>query len=174
MKKVNACILVIAFLGVYGQIESPLMAAAPSIDIWTAAAQGNLEAIKQHVAAGTDLNAKEPTAGSTPLIVAALLDQSEAAGLLIENGADVNAKNNEGTTALLTAAFFCRTKTVKLLLSKGADLNAKNIREETPLDTVAGEWSQDLEGLYRRIAEILQLQLDLERIKATSALSLFN
>ena len=138
-----------------------------TVDIWTAAAQGNIEAIKQHVSAGTDLNAKEPAGGSTPLIVAALFDQAEAAKLLIEKGANINAPNNDGVTALHAAAFFCRTETVKLLLDKDAEVNAKNIRAETPLDSVAGEWSQELEGLYRYIGEPLQLQLDIERIKAT-------
>jgi len=166
MKKVNAFILVIAFLAGYGQIEPLSAAAAPSVDIWTAAAQGNIEAIKQHLAAGTDLNAKEPAGGSTPLMVAALLGQTEAAKLLIEKGANINAGNNEGSTALLIAAFFCHSETVKLLLDKGAEVNAKNIRSETPLDAVAGPWSQELEGLYRYIGELLQIQLDLEKIEA--------
>ena len=30
----------------------------PDIDIWTAAARGDIEAVKQHLAAGTDVNAK--------------------------------------------------------------------------------------------------------------------
>jgi ankyrin repeat protein len=109
MKKVNAFILVIAFLVVYGQIEPQSTAAAPSVGIWTAAAQGNIEAIKQHISAGTDLNAKEPAGGSTLLMVAALYGQTEAARLLIENGANLNARNNDGATALHAAAFFCRT-----------------------------------------------------------------
>ncbi|MBW8039308.1 MAG: ankyrin repeat domain-containing protein [Planctomycetes bacterium] len=167
MKNVNVLIFVIAFLVVYGQIESQSMAAAPSVDIWTAAATDNLEAIKQHASAGTDLNAKEPSGGSTPLMIAALVGQTEAAKLLIEKGANINAGNNEGSTALLIAAFFCRTETVKLLLGKDADVNAKNIRGETPLHTVAAPWSQDVEGIYRYVGGLLQMQLDLEKIRAT-------
>lgn len=167
MKKVNAWILVIAFLAGYGQIEPLSAVAAPTIDIWTAAATGNIEAIKQHISAGTDLNAREPAGGSTPLMLAALFDQAEAAKPLIEKGANINARNNDGGTALHLAALFCRTKTVKLLLSKGADVNVKDIRGDTALDTVAFPWSQELEGLYRYLVGVLQIQLDLERIKAT-------
>ena len=40
----------------------------------------------QHVAAGSDLNDKEPTGRNTSLIVAAVFGQTEAARLLIEKG----------------------------------------------------------------------------------------
>ncbi len=164
-QKVNAFILVIALLIVCGQTAQST-AEEQTVDIWTAAAQGNIEAIKQHVSAGTDLNAKEPAGGSTPLMVAAIFDQAEAAGLLVEKGANVNARNNERNTALHIAAFFGHTETVKLLLEKSAEVNAKNIRVETPLDTVAAPWSPELEGIYRYIGGLLQIELDLEKIKA--------
>ena len=141
MKKVNAWIFVIAFLIVYGQIEPQSTAAVPSVDIWTAAATGNLDAIKQHVSAGTDLNAKEPTNGSTPLIVAAVYGQTEAARLLIEKGARVNARDNKGSTALLTAAFFGHTETVKLLLENAVGL----------LQLVIGGRRRDKDDLRREL-----------------------
>jgi len=166
MKSVVAWILVVAFVIGYGRIQRLSAAGGPEVDIWTAVATGNIEAIKQHAAAGTDLNAKEPTGGATPLIVAAIVGQTEAAALLIENGANINAQNNDGSTALHGAAFFCRTETLKLLLDKNIDVNTKSIRGETPLDTVSAPWSQELEGLYKWIGEILKLQLDIERIKA--------
>ncbi len=166
MKNVNAFILVIALLIVCGQTTQST-AEEQTVDIWTAAAQGNIQAIKQHVSAGTDVDAKEPPGGSTPLLVAATFGQVEAVKFLIEKGANVNAGSNDGSTALHGAAFFCHTEIVKLLLGKGAVVDAKNIRGETPLDAVAGEWSHELEGIYKWLAELWKLQLDLERIKAT-------
>ena len=166
MNKINTWILLIALLGICG-LAGQSIAAAPDVDIWKAAASGNLEVIKQHLEAGTDVDVKDTPGGSTPLLVAAAFGQVETAKFLIEKGANANATSNDGATALHGAAFFCRTEIVKLLLSKGAVVDTKNTRGETPLDAVAGEWSQDLEGVYTWIAELLGLQVDLERIKAT-------
>ena len=57
-----------------------------------AARKGNIEAVKQHLAAGADVNAKSWN-GMTPLHEAAT---KEVAELLIAEGADVNAKIKGG------------------------------------------------------------------------------
>ena len=66
-------------------------AKAPDTSIHDAAMQGNLEAVKQHLAAGTDVNAKVK-GDATPLHGAAYRGHTEIAELLIGKGADVNAK----------------------------------------------------------------------------------
>ena len=48
-----------------------------------AAEKGNIEAVKQHLAAGTDVNAKDAWDGETPLHKAAWHGQKEVAELLI-------------------------------------------------------------------------------------------
>jgi ankyrin repeat protein len=58
---------------------------------------GNIEAVKQHLAAGADVNAKEGV-GATPLPAAAFEGHKEIVELLIEKGADVNTKGSEGRT----------------------------------------------------------------------------
>ena len=77
----------------------PPTAKAPDISIHKAAEEGNIEAVKQHIAAGTDVNAKDEE-GETPLHHAAWEGHKEVAQLLIAKGADVNAKNNVGDTPL--------------------------------------------------------------------------
>ena len=46
--------------------------------------------------------------------------------MLLENGADVNAKDNDGLTALIGASWSGHTKTATMLLENGADVNAKD------------------------------------------------
>jgi len=140
---------------------------APSVDVWTAASIGHMAALEQHIAVGTDLNAQDPSTGTTPLNVAALFGQSEAAGYLIENGADVNAANRDGSVPLLIAAFFGHIDTVELLLNNGADLNVRNSSGQTALESVSGSWSPELEGIYQLVGGALRMPLDLERIRAT-------
>ena len=75
----------------------PPTAKAPDISIWDAAEDGNIEVVKQHFAAGTDVDAKTDD-GRTPLHFAAFPGQKEIAELLLANGADVNAKDDGGHT----------------------------------------------------------------------------
>ena len=73
---------------------------APDISIHDAARDGHIEAVKQHLAAGTDVDAKDLT-GFAPLVFAASWGHKEIAELLIAKGADVNVKDGIGgkTTA---------------------------------------------------------------------------
>jgi len=76
-------------------VEPVAGAKAPAISIYNAAGFGDIEAIKQHLAAGTDVNAKG-VAGWTALQRAAWYYHIEIVELLIAAGADVNAKIEVG------------------------------------------------------------------------------
>ncbi len=165
MKKVVLFILVMAFGLVFGQTGQSEAAAAGD-DIWASAATGDIEAIKEYAAAGKDINAKAPSIGLTPLMVAALAGQRDAARVLLNEGAKPDIRNKEDSTALHMAAFFGHTGIVKALVAKGADVNIRNVRSETALDTVKGEWDEGLEEVYKAIGGYLKLTLDMEKIKA--------
>ena len=90
-----------------------LVGCGPSVDIHQAAYDGNIEAVKQHLAAGTDVNAKA-SRGWTPLHSVAT---KEIAELLIAKGADVNARDFLGMTPLNMAAG--HKKTADLLRKHG-------------------------------------------------------
>ena len=109
-----------------------LVVCGPSMSIHEAAGNGDIEAIKQHLAAGTDVNAKDG-GGWTPLFYAAFSGRTEVAELLIAEGVDVNAKDNLGT--LRYAASGGHKETVELLIANGADVYAKGGGNgTTPLD----------------------------------------
>ena len=60
----------------------------------------NVEAVKQHLADGADVNVKDEARGLTPLHFATQNGQKEIVELLIADGADVNAKMKNGMTPL--------------------------------------------------------------------------
>ena len=95
-----------------------LVGCGPSVSINEAAAFGNIEVVKQHLAAGVDVNLKTPT-GLTSLHSAAFGDEKEVAELLITKGADVNAKYIKGETPLDWAIFRNHTEAADLLRKHG-------------------------------------------------------
>ena len=96
-----------------------LVGCGPSVDIYEAAWSGDIEAIKQHLADGTDVNAKNEK-GMTPLIQAAWGDHNEITKLLIAKGADVNAMDDDGITPLDFAIVDKQSETADLLRKHGA------------------------------------------------------
>lgn len=69
----------------------------------------------------------------TPIHSACAISHFDIAELLIEHGADANAKQMQGVTPLHSAAHNGQTKLSKLLIDNGADINAKMDTGQTPL-----------------------------------------
>ena len=69
---------------------------APDISIWEAAGDGNIEAVKQHLANGADVNAKDGD-GETPLD----LTNTEIADLLREHGGSHGYLGHEFVMSIL-------------------------------------------------------------------------
>ena len=141
----------------------------PNMDIHTATLLGDLDAIHQHIRAGSDLNEREPAVSSSPLISAAVFGKTEIARALIEAGADVNLKNNEGSTALHSAAFLCRLEIVEMLLENGADKELINNYGSTALQSVSAPFP-DVKFIYDQFSKDLGplgFKLDYTYVEAT-------
>ena len=140
---------------------------APDMDLQAAVMSGNLEVVKQHIKAGTDINKKDQMSGSTPLITAATFDQKDIAKALINAGADLSITNNDGATPLHVAAFFCRVEIAQLLIDAKADKSAKNNFGATPGESVSGPYAE-IKPIYEMLQQQLSpigLQLDLNEIE---------
>jgi len=141
----------------------------PKIDIHTAILTDNLEVIKQHIEAGSDLNEKEVFGGSTPLISAATFGKIEIAKVLIDAGADLNMVNNDGSTALHSAAFFCRVEIVQMLIDAKSDKTLKNKFGSTARESVMGSFAE-IKPVYELMQQQLGpmgMQLDMNELEKT-------
>ena len=74
---------------------------------------------------------------STPLHAAALANARETAEVLLQNGADINAKDDEGATSLHFAALANARETAEVLLQNGADIDTRAKDGLTPLHAAA-------------------------------------
>lgn len=73
--------------------------------------------------------------GQTPIFCAALLGKAKAVKLLLEFGANPNARcHPEGSTPVHAACYVGCTKSLKLLLRSGGDLRLTDARRRIPLD----------------------------------------
>lgn len=93
------------------------------------------------IKAGADVNSKDNN-WTTPLHLAAWYESPDVVRVLIDKGADVNAKTKEhsppkydtdGFTPLHEAAFVCNIPIMKMLINAGARLNEQSSTKGSPL-----------------------------------------
>ena len=171
MKQLLITTLFAALLIGYGKKEETSKPAPPNVDVFKAAGDGNLEALKQHIAAGTDLNQRTPDdQKGTLLITAAALGRVEVAKALIEAKAALDLQNKDGSTALHTAAFLCHLEIVEALLKAGADKAIKTNTGATALDGAQAPWD-DMKPIYdflnTKLYKPIGMPLDYDRIQQT-------
>ena len=121
------------FVALLGLLVLVLTASARGADVplVDAIKMGDSAMVRRLIADGADPNAGE-TDGTTALHWAARRDDVEAASLLLEAGADVDAANRYGVTPLLLASEN-GTAMVETFLAAGADPNVASPEGETPL-----------------------------------------
>lgn len=97
----------------------------------SAVRSGETSAVEKLIAADPRIVKAQDLAGSTPLHHAAGFGALATMKLLLDKGADVNAKNRRGSTPLFWAIH--DEAKVRLLLSRGAAINVKQADGRTPL-----------------------------------------
>jgi pectate lyase len=108
-------------------------------DGWTsfryAAAQGSRDILEFFVSKGADVST---------LHMAACMGDLTRVRSFLEQGADINTKDELGWTPLYWAASTGRTEVAELLIAKGADIQAKTNDEATPLHQASSSGGEEL------------------------------
>ena len=117
-----------------------------------AATQPDEQIISLMISQGADVNLRQRTrTGGTALNAAVWARHAKVAEVLLNNGANVNAKEKAGWTPLHIAANRPSEVLVKLLLKHGAEVNVKNRGHRTPLH----EALRSPDGAKLEVAQLL-------------------
>jgi ankyrin repeat protein len=96
---------------------------APTIPMQEAVARGDIESVRQHLDAGTDVNERNKV-GWTPLHAASSRGRKEIVELLLDKGAQVNAQHDGGISPLGFAVARKHTETAELLRKHGGSIQS--------------------------------------------------
>ena len=153
--------------------ESPPPPPDPTMDLFAAAAAGNIAELAANKHAGSELSALSPDFQITPLTMAAVGGQAEATQWLLDNGADINGRNGDGGTALKAAAFLGHAEVAKVLIDGGIDTSVRDWEGNSAADIARIDWDSTeyiLITLVRpAVATMLHLEVDRETIESGRA-----
>ncbi|MBN2346588.1 MAG: ankyrin repeat domain-containing protein [Candidatus Aminicenantes bacterium] len=122
---------------------------APADELHDAASKGDLRKVSEILETNPEpANQKDTVFGRTPLHWAARGVHLDVLGLLLEKGADPNARDNSGITALHSVSARGHREAATLLIAKGANVNAMDGFGRTPL-------AYALSGGHRELAAFL-------------------
>ncbi len=123
-------------------------------DLMARAFEGNTEAVRELLARGVDINARD-SRGHTALMSAALNGHTQTVQFLLDRGAAVDSRDDGGRTALIVAALNGHVESVRLLLDRGANVNTTDKDGATALIAASGEGhSETVELLLAKHAEV--------------------
>ena len=132
------------------------LAAGTELDVFEAASLGSVERLRELLDGEPGLATARSGDDFTALHYAAFFDGPEAARLLLERGADVNAfaDNDLGVHPLNSAAAAGRADVARALLEHGADPTAPTKGGFTPLDAAEGNGDAELAELLRHALDV--------------------
>lgn len=110
----------------------------------TAASKGSNAKLKKILAEGANINGHIGKYGETALMLAVRNGHTDTVELLINKGADIEAKDEDGQTPLMFEAAWGDIETVKLLIDKGAAIEARDDDGNTPLMQAAKQYRTEI------------------------------
>lgn len=153
-------------------IRDFLLSQIPDIDVFEAAAVGDIARLKGHLMVDPAAVNSYSADGWSPLHLAAAFASAEAVRTLVEHGSDVNqlSKNPQRNTPLHACLALSKNATIaELLLSKGADPEARQSGGYTPLIQAAVADRRDLVNLLLSYGATANTTCDWGKTPATYA-----
>lgn len=106
--------------------------------------ENRIDEVRTFILNGADVDAQDMFEGNTGLHWAARLGLVEMARLLIDNGANPNARNDENKTPLHMAASEGQKELLVILIAYRADVNAIDRAGWTPLRWAEAQKQEDI------------------------------
>jgi len=136
-------------------------------EMMLAAGVGNVGILKLFVTANLADIDKVNSRGETALMFAVFFKSREAVRFLLDQGANINARDNWGMTALMKAGVCAYWEIMKFLLQQGADINAKDSYERTVFMLAASSANKEIIDLLLDKGAIID---DIDKDGGTTAL----
>lgn len=180
-KQIFASFILLSVIGIFcsanlihAQIESLYSPKSDEIAgisaLMSAVANNDLSGVKFFSKAGKVMINQKNLGGGTALHIACREGNFEITKILIENGAEVNAIDNEGWTALMRASLYGNKDIVKLLLENGVQANILNsIGESALVHAATSNCSDCLDSMFEKFNFIKLMDIKLLKEQLTSS-----
>ena len=112
--------------------KAPAPQATQRASLHEAALNGNIELIRDYIAAGVDVDARD-TNDATPLYEAIAMRELEAAQALLDAGADIDAPGPFDRTALYLAFMQGDVESIDFLVEREASIHVRDADDSTLL-----------------------------------------
>jgi ankyrin repeat protein len=128
---------------------------AQNSDLLNKVRDKDLDAIKELITAGVDVNMQDDMMGYTPLLLSVYNGHKEMAELLLSKGADINKQEKRtGYTPLMMALNSNNAELAKFFIDKGADIKIKSNDGATALILACGVSPKIAKNLLLKGADI--------------------
>ncbi|RYF84624.1 MAG: ankyrin repeat domain-containing protein, partial [Chitinophagaceae bacterium] len=121
-------------------MSDPVLNEQGMTELHLGAYHGELDWVQKCTSDGLNVNARDGS-GMTPLhwvadmgLVGISSEREKIVRVLLQHGANVNAKDNADVSVLARAVLAGNEDIVKIIIAAGADLNSIDQRGDTPLD----------------------------------------